>query len=175
MPELIIDGKIQQDDWHYLARTESPDCQQIPDGKVMVPLSTWLAQSEQLTLRPATETGIWLDSDEEPEDLGNPDRYTVIAINFPKFADGRGYSIARLLRERFSFTGELRAMGDVLMDQLFYMKRCGFNSFALRADRSAKQALAGLSAFTEVYQAATDEPLPLFRRRKTNDNSGRDN
>ena len=165
MPELIVNGEIINDDWHYCEKSESPDTQDIPAGKVVVPLTTWLAQSEQLSDRLPTDFGIWLDSDEEPEVLENPQQFSVIAINFPKFVDGRGYSAARILRDKMGYKGELRAIGDVLLDQLFYMKRCGFNAFALRPDRSAQQALKGLHVFNEVYQGATDQPLPLFRRR----------
>jgi uncharacterized protein (DUF934 family) len=89
----------------------------------------------------------------------------VIAVNFPKFADGRGYSIARLLRERLGYKNELRAIGDVLLDQLQFMKRCGFDRFVLRADKNAEEAARCLSFFSQSYQAATDTDLPLFRRR----------
>ncbi|MOA67076.1 hypothetical protein D3C78_1940870 [compost metagenome] len=70
-----------------------------------------------------------------------------------------------MLRDRYKFTGELRAIGDVLRDQLFYMKRCGFDAFALRADKDPVEALESLKDFSVTYQAATDEPQPLFRRR----------
>jgi len=165
MPELIINGEIHNDEWNYLVKSDAPGEQEIPVGKVLVPLVTWIAQAETLSQHLTPDLGVWLDSDEEPGDLGNPNQFSVIAINFPKFADGRGYSSARILREKFSFKGELRAMGDVLLDQLFYMKRCGFNSFAMRPDRSAHKALAGLTVFSEAYQGSTDNPLPLFRRR----------
>ena len=165
MPELILNGEVQIDNWIYLDKSVTPEEQAIPSGKVLVPLTTWLAQAEALHQRLTPDLGVWLDSDEEPENLDNPCQFSVIAINFPRFADGRGYSSARILRDKFSFEGELRAMGDVLLDQLFYMKRCGFNSFAMRPDRSARKALAGLTTFSEVYQGATDNPLPLFRRR----------
>ncbi|WP_020408881.1 DUF934 domain-containing protein [Hahella ganghwensis] len=164
MPNMILDGNILDDQWVYLEKSDTPAQQEIPDGSVIVPLKTWLAQKETLATR--QDLGVWLDSDEEPEDLADDiASLKLIAVNFPKFADGRGYSIARLIRERYGFKGELRAIGDVLLDQLFYMKRCGFNGFALRADRSAEKALAGLTTFSEVYQAGTDQPLPLFRRR----------
>ena len=92
--------------------------------------------------------------------------FQVVALNFPVFSDGRHYSSARLLRERYKYQGEVRAIGDVLRDQLFYMKRCGFDAFALRADRDPYEALESLKDFSVTYQAATDEPLPLFRRRR---------
>jgi len=88
----------------------------------------------------------------------------VVAVDFPKFTDGRGYSIAYNLRMRLGYMGELRAIGDVLRDQLFAMYRVGFNAFATRQDRSIDDALKGLTVFSEVYQTSVDQKLPLFRR-----------
>ncbi len=92
------------------------------------------------------------------------DRLRLVEISFPRFRDGRGYSAARILREEMGYTGELRAIGDVLRDQLFSMQRCGFNAFATRQDRSIEDALKGLTVFSEVYQASVDQDVPLFRR-----------
>jgi uncharacterized protein (DUF934 family) len=86
-------------------------------------------------------------------------------VNFPKFNDGRGFSIGRLLRERYGFRGELRAIGDVLRDQLFFLARCGFDAFALRDDQDVDEALGAFADFSEAYQPALDQPVPLFRRR----------
>ena len=86
-------------------------------------------------------------------------------VNFPQFTDGRGYSIARLLRERYGWRGELRAIGDVLRDQLFYLSRCGFDAFALRDDQDPHAALTAFDDFSEAYQASVERPQPLFRRR----------
>ncbi|MDO8413066.1 MAG: DUF934 domain-containing protein, partial [Gallionellaceae bacterium] len=91
-------------------------------------------------------------------------KFAVIAVNFPRFADGRGYSIAYNLRVRLSYTGELRALGDVLRDQMFYMQRVGFDAFAPRPDRNIHDALKGLNDFSEVYQTSVDQKQPLFRR-----------
>lgn len=88
-----------------------------------------------------------------------------VEVNFPRFTDGRGYSIARLLRERHGYTGELRAVGDVQRDQLFYLSRCGFDAFLLREGEDAEGALAALRDFSEAYQASVERPQPLFRRR----------
>jgi uncharacterized protein (DUF934 family) len=93
------------------------------------------------------------------------DRLPVIGVNFPKFTDGRSYSSARLLRERYAYRGEIRALGDVQQDQLFFMRRCGIDAYALRADKDIEKALAGLAVFSDTYQAAVDQPQPLFRRR----------
>jgi uncharacterized protein (DUF934 family) len=86
-------------------------------------------------------------------------------VNFPSLTDGRGYSIARLLRERYGYVGELRAVGDVQRDQLFNLARCGFDAFLLRKDEDADGALAALEEFSEAYQASVERPQPLFRRR----------
>src|SRR5688572_319622 len=88
-----------------------------------------------------------------------------VEVNFPKFGDGRGYSIARLLRERYGYRGELRAVGQITRDLLFFMESCGFDAFELRAGEDPHEALASLEDFSESYQASVARPLPLFRRR----------
>lgn len=87
-----------------------------------------------------------------------------VDVEFPVFSDGRGYSLASLLRRRHGFEGDLRAVGDVLVDQLFALKRVGFSSFAVRADQDRARAIAALATFSDAYQGAVDEPLPAFRR-----------
>ena len=89
----------------------------------------------------------------------------LVAVNFPKYADGRGYSIGRLLRERYGYKGELRAIGVVARDHLQLLAQCGFDSFQLREGEDAAEALAGLADFSESYQASAAQPVPLFRRR----------
>jgi uncharacterized protein (DUF934 family) len=91
----------------------------------------------------------------------------MIAVDFPKFADGRGFSIAYLLRQRLGFTGELRAHGPLLRDQLYYLKRVGFNAFTLREGQDLHAALASLNDFSVPYQGSVDEPRPLFARQTT--------
>lgn len=141
----------------------------IPAGKVLVPLAVWLARKAELAGRLAAgEIGVWLETHELAETLvasqANLDVFPVIAIHIERFADGRAYSTAALLRTRYGFKGELRAFGDVLRDQLFYLKRCGFDAFEIRADRSAEDALASLTDFSEPYQAAVVIDQPLWRR-----------
>lgn len=163
---MIIKNKIVvSDDWTVLrlAENETPEAVTVPVGKIMVPLKVWQAQRELLQIR--AELGVWLNSDERPEVLqGEVEKFLVIAVNFPRFADGRGYSIAYNLRARLGYRGELRAIGDVLRDQLFYMQRVGFDAFAIRADKNIHDALKGLSDFSESYQASWDQKSPLFRR-----------
>src|SRR4029077_2163150 len=91
-------------------------------------------------------------------------RLPLLAVDFPKFTDGRGYSVAYLLRSRFGYRGELRAIGDVLPDQLFFMRRVGFDAFAVRPDKDIRQALHYLQLFWAPYQVWWDNPAPAFRR-----------
>ncbi len=162
---VIRDRAVVADDWQLLPATADGAAAHLPDGKLVVPLNVWLAQADAIAER-NQPFGVWLDSNQDPADIADAvDAFAVIAVNFPKFADGRGYSIAALLRTRYGYTGELRAIGDVLRDQLFYMQRVGFNAFAVRADKDIHDALNALSDFSEVYQGSTDQPLPLFKRR----------
>nr|SPS05262.1 conserved protein of unknown function [Candidatus Nitrotoga fabula] len=171
---MIIKNKaVVSDDWTILRlqENETPESVSVPAGKVMVPLRVWQAQRSRLQDR--SGLGVWLASNERPEDLkGDLDRFDVIAVDFPRFADGRGYSIAYNLRARFGFTGELRAIGDVLRDQLFYMQRVGFDAFAPRPDKNIYDALKGLTDFSETYQTSFDQKLPLFRRVKRDGAAG---
>jgi len=88
-----------------------------------------------------------------------------VEVNFPKFGDGRGYSIGRLLRERYGYRGEMRAVGHITRDLLFYLESCGFDAFELRPGEDAQEALAGFEDFSEAYAASVANPQPLFRRR----------
>jgi uncharacterized protein (DUF934 family) len=96
---------------------------------------------------------------------GSVDLARVIAVSFPKFSDGRGYSIGRLLRERYGYKGELRAIGEVARDHLHAMEQCGFNAFQLREGEDPQEALAAFGDFSDSYQATAARPEPLFRRR----------
>jgi len=88
-------------------------------------------------------------------------------VNFPKFGDGRGFSIARLLRERYGYKGELRAVGQVARDHLYYMEQCGFDAYLLRDGEDVAEALAAFDDYSEAYQSTVAQPIPLFRRRGT--------
>lgn len=88
-----------------------------------------------------------------------------VEIDFPKFGDGRGYSSARLLRERYGYRGELRAVGAVARDLLLYMESCGFDAFLLQDGEDPQEALAGFDDFSDAYQTSVTRPSPLFRRR----------
>ena len=166
MPNVISpDGTIRQDNWVVVPRPAEGESLDIPaDQPALIPADLWLAGYEHFTGR--QDIGVWFDSHDEPEILnGHVNELPVIAVNFPKFSDGRGYSIGRLLRERFGYVNELRAIGDVLLDQLQFMKRCGFGAYVLRADKDIAKAQKCLNFFSQGYQAATDTDIPLFRRR----------
>lgn len=164
MQQVIKQGLIIPESWQLLPKNTL--LAELPNsGDLIVPLSLWLEHHRALVSRDG-HVGVWLESDESIESLESTlADLPLIALNFPSFTDGRHYSSARILRERYGYTGEIRAIGDVLQDQLFYMKRCGFDAFALRADQNLQTALSAFNTFTVAYQAATDQPLPLFRRR----------
>src|SRR5947208_7055542 len=163
MPLLIKGRAVVEDGWMLLR--EAAALADVPaDSPVIVPLALW--QSEHDALAARGNVGVWLKPDDDPDALaGDVERLPLIAIDFPKFVDGRGYSSARLLRDKHRFAGELRAIGDVLRDQLYYLRQCGFDAFAIRSDRNLEAALKGLSDFSDNYQATAARPVPLFRRR----------
>ena len=138
-------------------------------GKIIVPLSVFIERNNELASRIAKgEVGIWLATHELLEYLIQqlPDLNTlpIIAVFVERFADGRIFSLGTLLRTRYGYKNELRAFGDVLRDQLFFLKRSGFTSFAIRQDRSAQDAIASLNDFSKPYQGAVDNPQPVFKR-----------
>jgi uncharacterized protein (DUF934 family) len=163
--QIIKGREVVADDWSVLRldETDTPEGAVVPDGKIIVPLGVWLAQHDALAARDAV--GIWISPDQSADAIkGELDMFGVVAIDFPKFTDGRGYSIAYNLRKRIGYKGELRAIGDVLRDQLFSMHRVGFDAYATRPDRDIHDALKGLTVFSETYQASADQDLPLYRR-----------
>ena len=161
MPTIIKHQKLAADDWKLIQEGEAFPA----SGDVIVPLSLWLAKREILLAR-IGRTGVWLKPDDEPSALATDFAVLpLIAVHFPAFTDGRGYSTARLLRERYGYTGKLRAIGDVLRDNIFYLSRVGFDAIALRDSEDAKEALSAFKDFTEAYQISVERPQPLFRRR----------
>ena len=167
MAQLIKHGIATTDSWQILdlAAGESPETVALPEGDVIFPLAVWQARKDEIVSRPTI--GLLLQPADRVEDVaGELASFNLIAVNFPKFVDGRGYSTAALLRQRYGYTGELRAVGDVLHDQLFFMRRVGFDSYALKDGKSLDYAItAGFKPFTEAYQGATDQAQPYFRRR----------
>ena len=140
-------------------------------GKILLPLKVFLLHQNELKERLANkEIGIWLYTHEEIhksiEILGDLNQFPVIAVYVGKFADGRIFSIGNQLRNKYSFTNELRAFGDVLRDQIFFLKRSGFNSYLIRKDRNAEDAIKSLDDFSNPYQGASDILDPIWKRIK---------
>lgn len=152
---------VANDPWQVIANDA-----EVKDFSI-ISFQRWQAEKESL-LAKANEglLGIWLDSVESP-DLIEEDASTfaLIAVNFPVFTAGQGYSTARLLRERHGFKGELRAVGDVLVDQLYLLDRIGFDALALRDDQDVEFALNAFKPFSHAYQSDVNDPRPLWRRR----------
>ncbi|MCC5797659.1 MAG: DUF934 domain-containing protein [Methylophaga sp.] len=157
---IIKDREIVEDNWVHLSDEDS-----LIDGNITVTLTRWQEQHDLLS-KHGSGLGIRLSGDEPLEELV-PDlhHFQLVVLLFPVFTDGRCYSYARLLRDRYHFKGEVRAQGDVLRDQLFNMSQCGINSFELAKAESAEQALSAFDDFTESYQATVLRPEPLYRRR----------
>jgi uncharacterized protein (DUF934 family) len=173
MALLIKDRRVTSDSWQWLKADSDASLVDVPlSGDVIVPCRYWLAHRDVLLGRPS-RLGIWLSSDDEPASIAEDLRlFAVIAVHFLAFTDGRGYSIARLLRERYGWRGELRAVGDIQRDQLFYLSRCGFDAFALRDGEEADIAMRAFADFSEAYQTSADRPVPLFRRRAVEHEGG---
>lgn len=164
MRKLIKNGAVVADDWQ-LVDADHGTVDALPTGKMIVPLALWLENKTELS-KHLPKVGVWLNGDEDTAQLRDDvEQLPLIAVNFPAFTDGRGFTAGRLLRERHNFAGELRAVGNFLRDQLCYLRRCGFDAFSLHEKYDPEAALASLGDFSEYYQGAVDQPLPLFRRR----------
>lgn len=154
---VIKDRQIVEDDWVRLAA----DAEFPAVGNVLVELQRWNAG-----LPPGhdVQVGLLLAPTDDVSSIQRLHELRLIAIDFPRFTDGRGYSLARLLRTRLGYRGELRAVGNVLRDQLLYMQRCGFDAFELDPSKNAEAALSAFDELQVYYQAASDVAEPLFRR-----------
>jgi len=147
--QIIKDGKIIFDEWQII--TDAVNVSELPIGKVIVPFNMWLEFKDSLIKR--KNIGIWLKADEEISQItGDLSYLPIIALEFPVFTDGRHYSTAAILRNTYKYEGEIRAIGDVLRDQLQAMWRVGFNAFAVRADKNINDALLGLSSLSSFYR-----------------------
>jgi uncharacterized protein (DUF934 family) len=163
MPQLIRNHTLADD--RYTLVRDAETLVDLPDGvPVIVPLSLWLERRGALIAR--GEIGVCLAPADHPGALADDlERLQVIAIDFPQFTDGRGYSHARLLRERYHYAGELRAIGDIGRDQLYYLAQCGFDAFLIPDGRDARGALEAFADFSDGYQSTTAR-TPWFRRRQ---------
>ena len=158
---LKLDGTLVADTFTLVQTADDA----LPAGDIIVPLAVWQAQKATLIAREG-KVGVWLAPEQSANDVKDDlGELAVVAMHLPIFSDGRGYSTARLLAERFGYQGEIRAFGDVLIDQVYYLSRVGFNSLELRADQIVENAIKALSTFSEDYQTSANQPTPLFRRR----------
>lgn len=160
--QIIKKGEIVTSSWVHLRDEELLPAERVD---VTVSLGRFVAEQDALATHPG-RVGVRLRGDDDVEPhlpalLALP----LLAIEFPRFTDGRGYTLGRLLRERHGYRGELRAVGNVLRDQLYYMHRCGFDAFELQPGKSVTEALEAFAELSVRYQPAVDEPQPLFRRR----------
>jgi uncharacterized protein (DUF934 family) len=161
-PTLIDANGVRDDIWQrFVPDDDTP----LPPatGHWLVPLPVWLAHTDTLRQR-AEPVGLWLASDDDlsgPDGgglLGALDGLALIAVHFPAYTDGRGFTAGHLLRTRLGWHGELRAVGDVLIDTIHYLARCGFNAYAVKPGHDPHAALQALHAFTTHYQRVYPAP-----------------
>jgi uncharacterized protein (DUF934 family) len=158
---LLRDRRIVLDDWHYLDETAEPN-----QTGLIVPFDRWVAEREHF-LTGNTRLGVLLEPAHAVEQLaGDLPRLSLIAVRFPSPSEGRGYTQGRLLRERWQFAGELRAIDYVREDLLFFLARCGFNAFQM-ADGDLDGALGAFHTFSAEYQASNDAGLAAHPRHRT--------
>ncbi|KAB7741620.1 DUF934 domain-containing protein [Parvibaculum sedimenti] len=160
--QLIKNGKFVPDEWKHVADDEA-----LPEGAVIVSLQRW--QKEQnLLLSRGTPIGVRLKSGEEPSLIAEHlDRLALVALEFPVYRNGRAFSYARLLRERYDYKGEVRAVGAVLRDQFYFLVRCGFDALEVRDEITPEIFAESIGTFTHPYQPSTDgaEPVMSLRQR----------
>lgn len=153
MPKLIDRYGERVDHWiNYTG-----DAHSVPAGSCVILPLTEFREFSGTWKQHAKAIGVRLSPTDDPALLVNDlDKLRLIAIEFPVCTDGRGYSSARLLRERYGWKGELRAVGEVLRDQVFILSRSGFDTFALRDDQNVQGVLAAFNDFSVYYQHAAD-------------------
>ena len=161
--QVIKHRQIVTDDWQRLTDIKPGD--ELPSGKLIMPFAYWQANREKLVAM-NKQYAVCINGDHETEEVARDlAHFELIALEFPAFKDGRCYTHARLLRERYAYSGELRAVGDVLRDQLFFMERCGIDSFEVRADKDIHDALKAFTEFSVKYQTAADRAVPIYKLR----------
>lgn len=160
---VIKDNRIIEDEWQRLKEIDVVD--ELPEGKVIMPFTYWQANRDRLIAQ-NKKYAVCINGDVETEEVvKDMEHFELIALDFPVFTDGRSYSHARLLRERYGYTGELRAVGDVLRDQLFFMQRCGIDSYQVREDKNIEDALNAFTELSVKYQTAADRVQPVYKLR----------
>ena len=162
---VIVDGvatAIDDDPWNSVSLYSSSSLAAYE----IISFVHWQEHLSSQSSQDLSKLGVSLQPDDDPAVL-KPWIATLplIVLEFPNFKDGRAYTQAALLRTRYGFKGDLRAVGDVLRDQLAAMRHCGFSSFNVRKDKSAVDALKGLTGFDMIYARSVTNPEPLFRNR----------
>ena len=158
--QIIKDGKITPDDVQHLSDDEAPSA-----NRFTVSCTRWKAEKDAL-LKSGHLVGIRLKGDNSVADIAEDlNHFEVIVVEFPALADGRSFSLARLLRERFGFKGEIRALGDFIRDQVYFLARVGVNAFEPVAGTDLEKLLPAFADFTLNYQTAADGVKPIFRQR----------
>ncbi|CAI8942214.1 DUF934 domain-containing protein [Methylocaldum szegediense] len=157
--EIIKDGQIVANDWRHLSDDEA-----VPEQAVTVSLSRWRNEKDRQTTF-GIPLGLRLNSDDPLEEIVDDlKHFSIVVLEFRQFTDGRSFSLARLLRERYGFDGEIRARGDFIRDQMFFLTRVGVNAFEPKDAQNLQDMLPALKEFTVKYQAAVDVKVPLRRR-----------
>ena len=161
---LIKHGRLVEDPWVSL----DDDAELPREAPVIVTLERWRGERDAL-IRRGGRLGIRLAADQSSDEIADDlDRFALVALDFPKFTDGRAYSTARLLRERHGFKGEVRATGQVLRDQFLFMHRCGFDAFEVKSADMLEAWHKAMGEFSLSYQPAADDRIPVYllRRRR---------
>lgn len=162
MGKYVKNKKLAEDTFTPFTGLEDIDT--LPTGDIYVPFEEWQTKRQDLLKRNGRLGVVLSNTDDVSELSADLERLDLIVLEFPKMADGRAFTQARLLRERLGFKNEIRATGDVLRDQIFYMQRCGFDAFEVRDDQDMNSVLKAFDEMTVTYQPATDEELPIWRR-----------
>jgi len=158
----LIKNGVPVEDPYTVVADDAP----LPDGPVIVSLQRFRADRDSLLAR-NTPVGVRLASDQSPDVLGSDlERLALVVLEFPKFRDGRPFSWARLLRTRLRFSGEIRATGDFLYDQIAFMVRVGFDGFDLPPSITAQLFQRALGEMTNVYQPSADGRKTIFDLRR---------
>lgn len=159
---LIKNKALSEDTWLTLDdESPLPKC-----GAVIVGLDRWCAEREALLAR-RQPLGIRLRGDQPPARIADDlEHFAVVALEFPKFADGRAFSSARLLRERYNYSGEVRAVGEPVIDQALFLHRCGFDAIEVPVGTSVEAWLRAQARISVTYQPAADGRVPVYRRRR---------
>jgi len=164
--KAIVDKQIVDNDFVHIAETEELNVADLPDGDVSVPLNLWLENKQAILARDGL-TAVQIAADESAEELADDlSDIDIVVLPFVSYVDGRSYSHAHRLRTRFGYKGQIRAVGDVHLDQLDFLTRSGCDAFELPEGDDLEAALRAFTQFSEVYQPAADGRRLIFSRRR---------